>query len=292
MFLTLLIVFTTVDKAQAQWQPFELVNGKVVIDIHLNGIPAKAIIDSGQNFHAISTDFSERYPENLKVERNKGYFVDISGPVKTPVFTSVKAKLFGADLELQYIPKVNINDADFILGLSFFKGLILQIDYPNKRLQMVPRSAIDLKSVANIEMRPEQNSTLPAIKVQVNGESTWVVLDTGYEKGLFLKRNFVIDNNLVESDVEKVEINSLTDSFYVEQFSINTLNIANYELENILSQIPLENQAAHIYQKRSRFNPDKLKRGVKTSGKLGYDVLKHFILTIDFKHYNAHLWAG
>jgi hypothetical protein len=64
-----------------------------------------------------------------------------------------------------------------------------------------------------------------------------------------------------------------------------------YELENVITTVPSEGQSSNL---GSGYNPgggSRLQRGVKTNGLLGYDVLKHFLITVDYDKFQMHIYA-
>ena len=78
----------------------------------------------------------------------------------------------------------------------------------------------------------------------------------------------------------------------VESFTVDTFAIGPYELENVLVEIPekgkLVNTSKRVKEGKMGTN---ISQGVLTKGLIGYDVLKHFVITIDYAKYRAHIVA-
>ena len=60
-----------------------------------------------------------------------------------------------------------------------------------------------------------------------------------------------------------------------------------YVLENVLVNIPAEGQTSNIEDQNS-FTGTRIK-SAKQKGVIGYDILKHFVLTLDYRAGNAHI---
>jgi len=178
-----------------------------------------------------------------------------------------------------------------LLGAPFFKNFITQIDYPNKRLRLLPKKSIDLKKIANVTLKPKQGSVIPAISIEVKGKRFWVMLDTGFNSGLYIERSFALSNDWmgqqrVQSSVITQGVNSFSSS---ESFIFDSIIIGPYELEDVPVIIPSEGEATTLGRKV--YETRKISRGKKTKGILGFEILKHFILTIDYSDYRAHIVA-
>ncbi len=52
--------------ALANWQPFSLVNGNIIIDVEIEGQSVKAVLDSGATHHIISNELVENYGREFK----------------------------------------------------------------------------------------------------------------------------------------------------------------------------------------------------------------------------------
>ena len=62
--ILLLLIFS--NSSIAEWVPFSLKNNHIQIDIEFNGIPAKAVLDSGSEVNAVSTYWVEKYGEGIR----------------------------------------------------------------------------------------------------------------------------------------------------------------------------------------------------------------------------------
>jgi len=266
--------------ALANWQPFTLVNGNIIIDVEIEGQSVKAVLDSGATHHMISSKFIENYGQGFK-DSTSVKEIGISGERELQHYRQVPIKLFGYDVKLKDVETVDLTDYDLLLGGGFFSNVICQIDYPNSRLRLLSKDSIDMKKNANVPMKRARGSRLPAIQVEANDKKAWLILDTGNAAGILLKSSFAERKGWLENDA------SLAQSFRLE-----SLSIGPYDLENVLVATPNKDQIADIgrYASESQLGT-RIKSGVIPKGLIGYDILKHFVVTIDYTAYKVNLYA-
>ena len=281
------------QSAQAQWQPFTLRNGNIVIDVEIDGHQATAILDSGASSHMISGAFVRKYGQDFKQLRR----VDVKGVYgkkKLQLYSDIPVKLFGVDVQLDRVPEGLRNGADLLLGGAFFQGAIIQIDYPNSRLRRLSKKSVDLKKHANVRMKRARGGRFPAIEVEHNGVKVWLVFDTGNSGGILVERSFATDNGWLNDETDVTELTSfgLFESSTSLSFYIDALKIGPYELEHVSVTVPSEDHMNDFGRYIDELSSGtQIKRGVQAKGLIGYDVLKHFIVTIDYMAYRVNLYA-
>ncbi|KGK01648.1 aspartyl protease family protein [Thalassotalea sp. ND16A] len=288
----LLIITLYSQHALAEWVPFELVNNHITINIKVAGQPVKAILDSGANINLINQQFVDQFGEDF-TRTGKVTTTGVNGKRDLPLYSRIPIEMFNASFTIDKVASGYLGDITFLFGSSFFKNFIVQIDYPKSMIQLLPKKAIDLRKFANVDMRKERGSDLPAIQVLANGKKIWLTFDTGNNSGIFLKRSVAISNNFIgDKKVEQTAVQGINKKSSTESFFIDTLKIGPYELENIPVTIPAEGVAVNIGRtKNSTPTGSSIKQGVKTKGIIGYDVLRHFLVTIDYTNYRAHIIA-
>ena len=75
--------------------------------------------------------------------------------------------------------------------------------------------------------------------------------------------------------------------FEYESFNLSSLTIGPYELGHIPVIINAEGERTNIGRRIS--GSAGIKTGKPTKGLLGYDILKHFVVTIDYSSYKVHI---
>lgn len=273
------------------WLPFELQGGIVTIDVEFEGKTRKAIIDSGAEINSISAGYVELKKNELQFGekiRLKGVF----GEETTALVNAVPVKIFGHEVELNDLAPAQLGNAILLLGLPFLQNFIVQFDYPNQKMRLLPHSVVDMKKIANVEVKKSRNRNLPAIKVELaGGKNLWLTLDTGNSGGLVVSRMLAEEQDWLRDQlVLKHSVSGAVKSGQVETFTISYLKVGPYELENVLVTIPVDGEAMNIRDSH-RSSVNQLSKGTSTSGLLGYDILKHFVLTLDTKNWRAHLAA-
>ncbi len=293
--ILVLIILSAIpgQSAQAGWQPFALTNGFIVIDVEINGQAARAILDSGASFNMIRSDFVEKHGQAFKLS-NKINAQGIYGKKRLQVYSGIPIQLFGLDLVLNDVAEGLEFGPELLFGGGFFKDVIVQIDYPGSRIRLLGKKAVDMKQHANVPMKRARGSRFPAIQVEANNANVWLILDTGNSAGILIKRGFAIENGWLndKSDVSEQVSVGVFESSKTEKFHLDAFKVGPYELDNVMVSVPMQGQVANIgkHDNRSAIGTH-LKSGVQTKGIIGYDILKHFIVTIDYMAYKVNLYA-
>jgi hypothetical protein len=95
--ILLLLIFS--NSSIAEWVPFSLKNNHIQIDIEFNGIPAKAVLDTGSEVNAVSTYWVEKYGEGIR-KSGEIEVIGIVGSQKRSQYSKVPVKLFGVEFVL------------------------------------------------------------------------------------------------------------------------------------------------------------------------------------------------
>lgn len=276
--------------AATNWVDFKIIDGHINLPVAINGIEGRAILDSGSQVNAINLSFINRHG----FEFAKGGKINIKGVYGTEtrqLFNNVKANLFGADIELDQLAGLRIghHQVQLLLGAGLLEKFIFQIDYPNQRMRLFERDSVDLAKLENIRMEMDRGTGQPIVQVGLNGEKkAWLILDTGNSGGLFLKRLMATENDWLDKFGKEsgvgVGVNSMAT---IENFRIPEVEFGPFTLENVLVSVPGEGEVENISgQERTSFSRIK---GKNIKGLVGYDVLKHFVLTIDYKSGHMHV---
>ncbi|MDJ0712033.1 MAG: aspartyl protease family protein [Woeseiaceae bacterium] len=278
---------TTSSAGVSEWIAIEIRDGQLLMPLTIGGQPATALIDTGAMGHAISESFLAEHG----VSHAKGKAVEISGVVESRravLVNSVDVELFGTQLQLDQLIPMRVGGIDFVLGLPFFELFVVQIDYPGRRMRVINRESVDMKKFANVKMRRAGGSATPQVRVDLNGESkAWLKLDTGNSGPIFITRTKAERLGWLEQFPAQQSLASgINDvAFTIETFSLPTMTIGPFELEDVRVAVPGHGQDTNIIHNDpvEWSTGTNIKRGKKTDGLLGYDILQHFIVTIDVK---------
>ena len=283
------LLFT--QHAFAQWLPFTLKNNHIIIKMKVNGQDVDAILDSGAEMNMIDAKFIKNHGKGIK-KIGTVTVIGINSKARKNLYGHVPVNLFNTEFMLNRIVEGNLFGSSLLLGAPFFKGIVVQIDYPHNKLRLLPRRAVDMKKAANVAAKRQRSSRLPAVKVKINDKSFWVTLDTGNNGGLFLKRSFALENHLLENKKTTSVTMGLHDFVRSDEYIVNDFKIGPYELENVQVSIPAAGKSSRVGKRKSEIElGSRLQKGVQTKGILGYDILKNFIITIDYTAYKVHIMA-
>ena len=288
--VTLLVFIPTTSNAD--WLPFSIEKGKIIIDVEISGQPAKAMLDSGAMGNLISSHFVEEYGQDFhKSGRAKSIGVNATRTIQ--LYNNIPVSLYGTHISLDKVAAAPLSSVDLILGINFFHVGILQIDYPNSRFRFLDRKSVDLKKQSNVSMKKSSDSYLPAIEVVLGGETTWLQFDTGNTGGLILSRSLALDRGLVDEStyVKKIKVVGVNANAIYESYEIDSVGIGPYVLDDVKMAAPAEGQSANLGRSGISATGTRKKQGVRTHGVVGYDVLKHFLVTVDCEKYQMHISA-
>ena len=283
---------TTSSSAVSEWVPFESHKGLILLPVTIYGEEAVALLDSGASGSAVSEHFLSQH-EGKYSAGQEIILEGVHSKRKTNLINDVRLGLFGVEFELDKLLPLKIEFADFVIGMPFFDSFILQIDYPNKRLRVIEHESLDLKPFANVRVKRAHTSPQANVQVDFNGEyKPRLMLDTGSSGGVFLQRSkarklgWLDRYPLVESASRGVNTEATT-----ERFNVPLMTFGPYELENVIVAVPAEGAATNLDSIGDDWTYGSRRRGNKSDGILGYDVLKHFVVTLDLKHKLMHIEA-
>ena len=275
--------------AVSNWVPFDNEGGHVSIPITINGVEARAILDSGATNSGVSVPFLEQHDIDFQL----GQQITVSGigqKYNTNFINGLEFGMFGASFEINGMVPFDIQGAEALIGLKFFENFILQIDYPNSQLRIITHDSLNLKKIANVNMKKGAGSSQPIVKVDMNGEANlWLTLDTGNNSGILVPRRTASRYGWLEKyGTAQAQVSGINNSMDAEHFSLPELTIGPVVLENVMVIVPGEGEVSSVGQEVSAKTGTRLKE-TSSDGILGYDVLKHFIVTIDYKRSFLHL---
>jgi len=294
---TILIIISFIFSASTMagvsaWVPFEQDNGHIRVKVTIEGVEGWAIMDSGANINGINQAFIEKHGLTPKQHRSKIKVKGVHGVKERIAYRDVKTEMFGQNLELDYV-ELNFGGEDtaIILGAPVLEQYVLQFDYPNSRMRFVDHDSIDMANVKNLPMRPRRGIGDPIVKVSLNGETeVWLILDTGSNSGVYLNREVAEDHGWLEKfPVTQGISRGVNTTGNVDMFRIPTLGFGPFLLENVGITVPEAGVNATFGEAEDELNTRI--GSVRVDGLIGYDVLQHFILTIDYKFGRGHIHA-
>lgn len=238
-----------------KWQDVEIVNGLIIIDVDIAGVPAKALLDTGATGMAISPSFLDE--NSIPYIKGREYIsVGANGTSRTHMIKEMDVTIFGKQFPLKNVRSfVRHRRFQMLIGLPFLKLLIVQIDYPNERVRFLSRDSIDLKNHANVDIEHgNRESKLVASVVLEGDEKIDLLFDTGSTAGLVINRHFAEKRGWLEKyRVGKGTLSGIGTKLSIDALRIPYMKLGPFELENVKVVTPIEkNLSTNYSQKKER----------------------------------------
>lgn len=270
-----------VGAAVAPWVDFTIVNGLVVIPTEVQGIKGYSAIDSGAQFSGIVESFVKKH--DLKFSHAQPIKVmGVNGSQVRKVYQNVPVRLMGAETVFKRVVDLNLDPrGQMLIGGDFLRGIYIQFDYPNKRLRAISRDTFDLKKVSNVKSKLDPVSRQPMAKVRLNDEhDMWLVIDTGSTAGVKMKRAVAKKRKWLEKyPLQEASTQGATATSKVQIFRLPLIEVGPFNVKNARVTVPLEGQRSDMFSS----SRNTIGRKSKIQGLLGYDVLKNFLVTFDYR---------
>ncbi|KUJ49752.1 aspartyl protease family protein [Chryseobacterium sp. JAH] len=176
--------------------PFELIDGKIVIEVKIKDKQHHFIFDSGA-FTLISPELKDE----IKAKKTKIIFEGTdanNAKSKMDVFSTNKLQISDMDLK-----EVNFSFADInwmsarackkisgIFGANMMKGKIWQIDFKNSKLTVSDQvNELNVANSVHIPFSEENFTGVPKINIKIRNQNLEFIFDTGSGMGFTLDQN-------------------------------------------------------------------------------------------------------
>ena len=294
LLLTLSILLTPLASAAgtSEWIPITIEDGKLLVPSSFAGIEGHSIIDTGSNQSAINSRFlgeNNLLPDAADEVTVSGFFKK----QKRRLHKNLPATLLGVETQFAHLHEVTLKSAktQLLIGGDFPAQFIFQFDYPNQRMRWLTRDTLDLHTLSNVPSRTDKQTTGVLAKVLLNGkQALWVTVDTGAKSGLWIERSLAARNGwLAQGRTTLKRAKGINGSGAIEQFRLPSVKLGEFESTNALVSVAAKGQDHAMFQRTARPG-SKIQRNVsKSRGLLGWDVLKDFVVTIDYRIGKIHL---
>lgn len=288
LFIGLLISSFSSAAGFTPWQHFEIEGGHIKIPISLAGVETTAIIDSGAQLHGINNAFIGKNQPDL-VRTGKVNIRGAFGTEKRDRFSRVPVTVFDTDFKLDSVVELSLghHSNGLLLGAPLFTGSVVQIDYPQKRMRLLTRDVVNLAEVENTGMVQQDGTGQPLVKVTINDRELWFLLDTGSTGGLMMERKDARRLGLLETVTHSGTSQGANTTRATESTRVDTVTLGPYTLDNVLVSFMADGQTSNLSSQSESLGSHI--KGKRVAGLLGYDLLKHFILTLDYERDQLHI---
>lgn len=267
---------------------FKLINNLIVLPVQINGVELSFLLDTGVSkpilFNIANTDSLQMNNvetiflrglgggETVRALRSKNNFLKIGNAV------NVNQELYVVfDEEINFTPKLGV-PVHGILGYSFFKDFIVEINYRSKFIKLYERESYTYKSCRKCEtFSLTFHNNKPYIEGEVVlGNDTLPVrllIDTGSSDALWLfedeSHGITAKNNNYFHDFLG---RGLSGNVHGKRSKISAFKLGNFVLNEVNAAFP--DSSAIKYAKRIE----------DRNGSLSAEILRRFNIIFDYKN--------
>jgi len=276
-----------VDSAQTEWIPFELhFDQHIFFRGTVNGHETDIVLDTGAEISIVDASFAQRIGIGKKKDVNlrgvggqaKGYLAEdialSSGNLSVRRTKAVVVDLSAFDAAIG-------RPMPFILGIDALTKVIIDIDYPNRRLAFRPRKDFDYEGSGNTVKLRRLKSARHAIEVSIEGrENGWYLVDTGSGHTAYIFPQFAKHQQLLDDRAQSSEWISGGVAGLVREatLSVRHFSLGGFSLDDVPVAVPLDENVVHTKE--------------DFDGLLGNAVLSRFRIILDYRRGLMHIEPG
>lgn len=258
-----LVLLAAILASPAAAEPLAIYNGRLFIPAKVNGSPTEALLDSGAEATLLDKGFaaSIRLPagERVKLKGSGGeQEAEVVGGVMIEALGQRMEKLDAVVLDLSDLStRLTKHPTPAIVGRELFDAARIRIDMAGLDVRAVSRDA----TPAGRKLALTRRHGIEAMPVTIAGVSALADLDFGNGTAVLVSR--VMADRLKLKPTGKVQGGGIGGSITRQTAVLPTLTVAGRTFRNVPVQIdPLPN-AGEV--------------------NIGTSILRHFIVTTDFK---------
>lgn len=289
-----LLAVTPALAGASEWINIQVIDGRLLLETEIGGVAGYSMIDTGAEVNAINATFLA----DADLSFEKGRFIEVSGVFSTQrryTYKKVPVKVFGTQINFHDLVELEFDtpDIQMLLGASFLKGYIFQFDYPNQRLRLITRDSIDLKKIKNVKSKRDPSGGSPLVRVSLTDKAdAWLTMDTGANGGILIDRDLAKRLNWLDTyATEQAKVSGVNSSGMMEHFRVPSIAFGPVKIADVAVAVPAPGEDLQYFKKYVPLGT-RIPVGGKSKGLLGYDVLQHFVVTIDYKTGYVHIHAG
>lgn len=271
--------------------PFELINDVIVIDVKCNNVGLKMIFDTGSNNNILFSSPKEEieFKNSKKISlMGLGIGEEINAHLSKNNTLEINS-IQDSNFEILVITDQNIDvvnkfgvEINGVIGTSFFKNYILEINYDKKYLVLHKSNnrkvGRKLKKYTEENIDLENNKAFLKIKTSLNSERIFtskLLMDTGLGDSVWLFEN----DSVVRPDLFIKDFlgRGLSGDIHGDRARISTLKVNKFIFKDALVSFPDVKTLSILNIKKDR------------NGSLGGSFLKRFNWILDFSNRKVYL---
>ncbi len=277
-----------------EWMEIRIVDGLMLVESSVAGIPGYSVIDTGATLEGINGAFLEAQGLEYKKDR-KLTVVGVHGKEERSSYRAVEAEVFGSPIKFTRLVDLDLGPPEYqlLLGSNFLESYIFQFDYTNARMRLITKDSVDLKKIRNIETKLDSNSNSLLVRVGLDEKNeAWLQMDTGSNGGIMVDRPLASRLGWIDTypKVDGVSSGAVSSSA-MEYFRVPLITVGPFELENVLVSIPATGEDLEVFERTTEIGTRIANRRA-AAGLLGYEILQHFVVTVDYDRGYVHFYPG
>jgi predicted aspartyl protease len=274
--LTLIPLATrTARAAPVGSAPFTLLNGKMFVDVTVNGTPAQAFVDSGAEFTGLDQAFAKQAGVKLGLPV---IMRDIQGLRRARRAQDVRFEVGGATVVSPAVVTdfsrlaANVqHPIDAVVGGNVFRAYVIEIDFEAQRLSLHDRTAFQPPADARLVPLAAENQQM-AVPISIEGQGEIrALLDLGNNVPLIVSPGPARRLGLLKDRAVSTALMGAQGPTTVAQITtVKTVALAGEQFDNVPVLVP--------------------QRSVALDANLGLPILQRFRLYLDFGGHR--MWLG
>ena len=265
---------------------FKLVNNLIVVPVNINGVELSFILDTGVGSTIL---FSLENRDTLELKNASKILLKGFGndePIEAVKSVSNQVKMGDAisdnhtiylvyDQSINFSPRMGF-PIHGIIGYDFFKDFVVEINYSNKKITVIPSEDFEFKKCRKCYQTDLKflDGKRPFMDIKhltsLGIVNLNLLLDSGSGSGLWLFENPDLGIEVPENSFKDYLGRGFSGDIYGRNSKINSLNIGPFELRNVTTSFPDSVHLAEISVKERQ-------------GSIGAAVLKRFNVVLDYQ---------
>ena len=269
--LLVCLISTSAVAGPADWEPFEAVAGRFVLNVRINGIDTKASLALDMSANSINESFLQKHD----IPYDKHTRFDLS--------------MMGDELEMS---RLSYHEDDSDIGLRFQPWFdaapVFQVDYANRRLRFMSKRDLNLYGIDNVEINKRLDSYwYIAALIDVDGQKYSLAVDNPRATFTTVSRDLAQEAGwLTKYSIDSSRLGDKAADF--EEYDIMLVPNAAfgpYEFEYLLVLAYKDPE----YADRIVTDLNNVASSLRLDGFLGLDVLSNFVVTYDYYRRKVHV---
>lgn len=265
---------------ESGWLAFAAGQNRPAVEVVINGGKTLALIDTAISANAISYGFAreagiEPGPRSLSVP-------DVQNGEQLPLSETFTLELDGNPIEIDNAIMIPGEGPGLIVGRPLLNALVVQIDYPNRRLRFLPPDMGNFEG--NVKLR-RGHFNQPMLSARINGKRTWMTLDTSNDTVTLLTRRIVDKHDWQgrEIDADNLAAAGIELRPDVTTMRLDALELGPFRIDSVVAATPVENS-----RRAEDYGAHRIHEKFGGDGILGHEILRNFLVTIALASDNVH----